>query len=1479
MSDIRLNKHSKTIKVFNRKQNIRLQHTGKTGPKGEDANTPDATSTVKGKLKLAGDLGGTADLPTVPGLANKADVSALTSHTSNTNNPHNVTKDQVGLGNVDNTSDADKPISNAVQTELDSLDDRVDDIEGYIDLPVDTTDLDSVMTTLLSHIPSTLGTGTSQNYRSPTTSESAGIVVGMRLIAREMGKKYSEIDISDAVTFLGNYGFTVTKGYDLEGLFPFVLVQAEYTYPSSSDYRAWGNYFFNMSAPLSTVIEAPHPQTDGNSENIALNVWREIPGAIYVMSSVNRKARDYMITEVSTDHTSGTYTLDFRGQVTAPIAYNASIATVQTAIENLSTVGVGNVTVTGDPANTSLHTFINLSGDLYNSGSPTDTITISTNSLSGGSFLTLDHDADAAHNYNSPFSQVVSAIATQGYSQLQLHGFSDTSSGIPRVFSAILSKGSSNDTKLTEVVKSALEAQGLDVAVRDSYDTQGIYFTGSPTGGTFTLTCDGQTTSAITYSTNAATLASNITTALLALSSIQSGNIVTTVSQNNNGSIPAFVITFKGDMYHAGKQITLANNSLTGGVSPTPVMLTANGTALTAESNTQGDIAEQNGTVFQHLELSATVRNSSTLSAKVVSALAKLNLPQLSAAAMPVLAESGHTSSQSPLTNGSGATIGVSPVAARADHRHPMTNNTPVEGDYVRRGSASWVAVSSNQIRTDLSLPTSVADDSLVMHLANAETATGIKTFQTDTSGNGVQILRSSSTTGQESKLGLRVSATPNNTSNMAEISALRTDSPSSQDTALVFKTRRSGSAVSEVARFDTGGNLQMNNGKVINVTDPSSDQDAATKKYVDDGLAVKQNIDTEPFLPRWQAALAQSHTNQISAVIVGSSTTAGSNAQPGTRYVDQLGHMLHKQFNLGASTGGYHIRTADGSWTTGGTVTTIGEDLSDYARSLAAGASLTRTFTDCTGFDIYFAQGPAQGQFTVTIDGTLVATVTPDTTGSVRYDGVWTSSLLTRGSHTLVITAVAACIIGSVYVQDSDSATGVRLYNSGLSGATTSTFSTNTTMWQRAAALPNTSLVVIMLNSNDYANSVAPATYKANVLSIINNAKAALTTQRPDFLIVNAFKRLDVTPTYDFDDYSAAGQELADEEDQVYYVDTAQYFPTVNDATNDPQNLIDTDNIHPTVAGHSYYARLINNAIAPDLGKDQYDVTQSQIVLRHADGTDLPILPVYTTGTERGIRMGGLQLTSGRFDITSVDNKVEFRATGTNPQFNIYSLTHGQNMFQVNMTAGAVTGTNLYGDVALANNRNFTMGTNGSIYVNNVTGTNFERTRIYYASNVFTIINEAGGTGTVRNIALRTPNRRFEIADLGTSSGVYQMTIGSGQVNAAGLVMTGSYTASSGTSVALNVAPTIAGSSTQGYTAIQANVTETSTGSGTKRLLDLQVGGVSKVSVRNDGVFMPVQAPTASAPAYVLGGMYFDTTLNKLRIGGASGWETVTSS
>lgn len=45
--------------------------------------------------------------------------------------------------------------------------------------------------------------------------------------------------------------------------------------------------------------------------------------------------------------TGGTFTVTYRGATTAPLAYNASTGAMQTALEDLSTIGPGNVAVTG----------------------------------------------------------------------------------------------------------------------------------------------------------------------------------------------------------------------------------------------------------------------------------------------------------------------------------------------------------------------------------------------------------------------------------------------------------------------------------------------------------------------------------------------------------------------------------------------------------------------------------------------------------------------------------------------------------------------------------------------------------------------------------------------------------------------------------------------------------------------------------------------------------------------------------------------------------------------------------------------------------------------------------------------------------------------------------------------------------------------------------------------------------------------------
>jgi hypothetical protein len=56
---------------------------------------------------------------TASAISGKADSSVVMTHTSSTSNPHSVTKAQVGLSNVDNTSDANKPVSTFQQAALD----------------------------------------------------------------------------------------------------------------------------------------------------------------------------------------------------------------------------------------------------------------------------------------------------------------------------------------------------------------------------------------------------------------------------------------------------------------------------------------------------------------------------------------------------------------------------------------------------------------------------------------------------------------------------------------------------------------------------------------------------------------------------------------------------------------------------------------------------------------------------------------------------------------------------------------------------------------------------------------------------------------------------------------------------------------------------------------------------------------------------------------------------------------------------------------------------------------------------------------------------------------------------------------------------------------------------------------------------------------------------------------------------------------
>ena len=110
----------------------------------------------------------------------------------------------------------------------------------------------------------------------------------------------------------------------------------------------------------------------------------------------------------------------------------------------------------------------------------------------------------------------------------------------------------------------------VDCTEQDEQQT--ITITGSPTGGTFTLSYQGETTAALNHNSSAATVQS----ALETLSSIGSGNV-----SCSGGDLPgtAVVVTFQGTLENTDADPLMPDGSgLTGGTSP----------AVTVEETTKG---------------------------------------------------------------------------------------------------------------------------------------------------------------------------------------------------------------------------------------------------------------------------------------------------------------------------------------------------------------------------------------------------------------------------------------------------------------------------------------------------------------------------------------------------------------------------------------------------------------------------------------------------------------------------------------------------------------------------------------------------------------------------------------------------------------------------------------------------------------------------------------------------------------------------
>lgn len=517
-----------------------------------------------------------------------------------------------------------------------------------------------------------------QDYIAPTYAQRVKFITALSLISSQAGLPFINIDIQTAQSLLDEFGYAVEKGQDSYNLRPYVVCYPKT--PNSTRYN-WGLYRFNVDSPFTTLTTAPHPYTDRNSELLATIVNANQAGQLCIIATCRRQINDYFRSgvKVTSSATGGTWRMTFRGVQSSPLPYNATVDQIQEALDAMANLPKGSTMTDLLNVNGTGGTLINIDTELRDEDNPTDTITVQNIDLVGGS-VSVNHNADHARNSNAMFQWVIRAYQDgSATSNMQIHGFDDENRGVD----VVLSPSRTIPSVFYKETLQTLRSHPYDVLARWDGGVQTLVFSNGTTGGSLTLTFQGQTTASIPYSTNTTTMAAAIQSALEALSNVGVRNVEVHYTNTNGitGSV-VYVISFVNDTYDIYNEVAMTVNggSLTG-TSPSVTIHTGNNVQLAAVTNTQGDVAWRNNGQFIHVEIAEHIRLNDTELRELGTVLGSIQANTLSARSVPVITRNRFYPGQKVLSVGVSQAIGDDPRALPADHRHPWSDSDQIAGN------------------------------------------------------------------------------------------------------------------------------------------------------------------------------------------------------------------------------------------------------------------------------------------------------------------------------------------------------------------------------------------------------------------------------------------------------------------------------------------------------------------------------------------------------------------------------------------------------------------------------------------------------------------------------------------------------------------------------------------------------------------------------------------------------------------------------
>jgi len=275
--------------------------------------------------------------------------------------------------------------------------------------------------------------------------------------------------------------------------------------------------------------------------------------------------------------------------------------------------------------------------------------------------------------------------------------------------------------------------------------------------------------------------------------------------------------------------------------------------------------------------------------------------------------------------------------------------------------------------------------------------------------------------------------------------------------------------------------------------------------------------------------------------------------------------------------------------------VTLTGTAGSDFgfgyrSQTMSSGTDTITLTANCTSVDVLYTAYSGAGAFIYQVDGGSWSANVP-TSGSLSSACVFKITGLTAGSHTIVLkwSTGATVFIDGFFVYNGDETKGVRMWEGAMSGATTANFLPNdlTKHWP-GVVLANPSLAVIALGTNDVGTAphISPATYKANLLALID-AFNTYNTRQPSILLVSPYFRGDITLVSiapdTIADYINKQWEIASERPNVAVWDSGIRLLGSSGATASAASpFINADLVHPTNAGQTQYGEALARWIAP---------------------------------------------------------------------------------------------------------------------------------------------------------------------------------------------------------------------------------------------------------------------------------------------------------